>query len=485
MRRFSGKQSALGLLALLATCGVCWGQSPCGPDPAAWQLTFADEFDGPTLNLGHWNPARGFQNKNGELNTFAPENVFVRDGALVVRSERRALDGQQYVSGEVTTLGKFSQLYGRFEARLKIPRGRGLWPAFWMIPADQGWPPEIDIMETIGSQTFTNTMTHYWGSWPDVGSQGSSWTGSQDLSADFHVYTLDWTPTELRWYVDGVARRWTSVNVPSKPFMIVIGAAVGGNFPGPPDASTVFPQEFVVDYVHAYSRKDLLELRPILINAGFEDSIGAGVTSVRLPSWTTFGNAYRERANWRSGLTAAKVFGNFTGFTNRSGLSQDLPAQAGQVWRASVYAQHVAGDALVGGNRGLLRVEWLDANRGLISATETTVLTSVSPVGQYLPTSRTLVAPSGTRTARVVLAVEQLGFNAGAVWFDDAELVLVSTPPGCSADANGDLKTDVSDIFVFLSRWFAKCNSDYDGNGRIDVSDIFAYLGAWYAGCPQ
>jgi beta-glucanase (GH16 family) len=165
------------------------------------------------------------------------------------------------------TLGKFSHTYGRFESRLKMPAGQGMWPAFWMMGVDidrVGWPAcgEIDIMENIGKEPSVNHGSiHGPGYTGDVGIEAHyTLPGGKKFFDDFHIYAMEWEPDVIRFYVDDVlyateakaslraGQRW----VFDHPFFLLLNVAVGGDWPGRPDASTKFPQTMLVDYVRVY-----------------------------------------------------------------------------------------------------------------------------------------------------------------------------------------------------------------------------------------
>jgi beta-glucanase (GH16 family) len=244
-----------------------------------WSLTWSDEFngtDGSLPDASKWEMQTGGGGwGNNELETYTTRavNAAQRGGNLEIVAQKEAFTGtdgiaRDYTSARLQTKGHFSQTYGRFEARIKMPMGQGIWPAFWMLGNDidsVGWPTsgEIDIMETIGTQTNTNV-----GSLHGPGySGGNPLNGtykmpSGTLDADFHVYAIEWEPTTIRFYVDNnLYETRTTADVPAgskwvfdHPFFMLLNVAVGGNWPGSPDATTVFPQTMQVDYVRVYSK---------------------------------------------------------------------------------------------------------------------------------------------------------------------------------------------------------------------------------------
>ena len=138
--------------------------------------------------------------------------------------------------------------------RAKLPGTKGIWPAIWMLPQDGSWPPEIDIMELIGSNPLQVYLSHHWGSKKqDLHSQ-SSFTGP-DFTQDYHVFSVEWEPGTIRWLIDGVERKVATQHIPSKAMYLILNTSVGGDWPGPPDNSTVFPAYMQVDYVRVYQQQ--------------------------------------------------------------------------------------------------------------------------------------------------------------------------------------------------------------------------------------
>jgi beta-glucanase (GH16 family) len=240
-----------------------------------WTLAWRDEFEGPAgaIDGNKWNletGGDGFGNQELEFYTNRTDNVALDgQGSLVITTRRENFGGNAYTSGRINSAGHFTQAYGRFEARVQIPKGQGIWPAFWMLGANIGdvnWPGcgEIDIMENIGRELSTNH-----GSLHGPGySGGKAITGKFDLpnggklSDGFHNYAVEWEPNVVRWYVDNqLYETRTPADLPAgarwvydHPFFIILNVAVGGNFPGDPDGSTVFPQQMKVAWVRVYKR---------------------------------------------------------------------------------------------------------------------------------------------------------------------------------------------------------------------------------------
>ena len=246
-----------------------------------WTLVWRDEFDGPNGSMpdpNKWSVVRdgsGFGNQELEYYTDRPSNLHIEDGHLVITAIRENYTGQDgisraYTSGRLQTAGHFEQKYGRFEARIKVPKGQGIWPAFWMLGGDvtpAGWPAcgEIDIMENVG---FEPSKIHgtlhgpgYSGNNPLTGAY--TLPNSERISDDFHVFAAEWSPDAIRFYVDDHLYETQTVNsIPSSkrwvfdhPFFILLNVAVGGAWPGNPDSATPFPATMLVDYVRVYTLK--------------------------------------------------------------------------------------------------------------------------------------------------------------------------------------------------------------------------------------
>lgn len=248
-----------------ASCGST--PPPPPPPPGGWTLAWADEFNGSSLDTSKWNiEVNGDGGGNNELQyyTARQENIRVTGGELVIEARKEAYNGKQYTSGRITTQNKASWQYGRMEARMKIPTGKGTWPAFWMLGnaiSSVGWPAsgEIDIMEHVNSEAVTHGTIH----WKDNNNQYANYggpSGNVDFS-QYHVYAVEWDASAIRWYVDG--NKFHEVNIAGgvngtsefhAPYFLLFNLAVGGNWPGSPDGSTAFPNRMQVDYVRVYRK---------------------------------------------------------------------------------------------------------------------------------------------------------------------------------------------------------------------------------------
>jgi beta-glucanase (GH16 family) len=240
------------------------------------KLTWQDEFSGDRLDPAKWSiitGGNGFGNHELESYTGRPANIYLDHGMLVIKAVREDYTGadgiaRSYTSGRIATHNRFSQTYGRFEARIKIPYGQGIWPAFWMMgEGNARWPDrgEIDIMENIGREPDTVHGTVH----------GPGYSGPQGIGApfslpqgqrfadDFHVYAVEWGPEAIRWFVDDhLYKTTTPADLPpaaqwvyNHPFYLLLNLAIGGDWPGNPNETTVFPQMMLVDYVRVYERQ--------------------------------------------------------------------------------------------------------------------------------------------------------------------------------------------------------------------------------------
>jgi beta-glucanase (GH16 family) len=297
-RRFALAIIALGLAFAPYTLRP---RAAAEPAPPRWKLTWSDEFEGDRIDPAKWDfdlgngffvPGTnrwiaGWGNRELQYYTSEPTNVFVRDGALHIRAVKEPSHGFDYTSARLKSRSRdcgqlFNQKYGRFEFRAKLPTGKGLWSALWMLPQDEGYGPwpasgEIDVVEARGQEPSKIVGTlHY-------GGRSAHAQSGQDLQlpdggtiADYHVYALEWEPGEIRWFIDGrhcatqsfwwsgksaggrAARPRSEADLHpwpapfDRPFYLVMNLAVGGNFLGNPDATTTSPAEMLVDYVRVY-----------------------------------------------------------------------------------------------------------------------------------------------------------------------------------------------------------------------------------------
>ena len=251
--------------------------SPVTPG-GALRLVWSDEFNAARLDPEAWYFESGDGSQygipgwgNNELQWYLPDSAELRNGTLVITARKESQSGKSYTSARINTRDRFAFRHGRIEARIRMPKGQGLWPAFWLLPQDNAYGTwaasgEIDIVEATnpgatGGNTIYGTL-HYGGQFPNNVLSGEQYGVATDVTADFHTYVLEWDQAEIRWYVDSilfaVRNTWFTTAAPfpapfDQRFYILLNLAVGGNFPGPPDASTLFPVTMEVDYVRVYS----------------------------------------------------------------------------------------------------------------------------------------------------------------------------------------------------------------------------------------
>ncbi len=240
-----------------------------------WDLIWSDEFDAAGIDVDKWDFQIGDGSAygipgwgNNELEYYRRENATIENGKLIITAKKEAFAGKSYTSARMRTIMKGDWTYGRFEIRAKLPFGKGIWPAIWMLSTDNvygGWAAsgEIDIMELVGHEpNRVHGTLHFGGASPNNTSTTGSYTlPAGNFSDDFHVFRLEWQPGEMRWYIDNVhfqtRTQWWSRGGPfpapfNQRFHLLLNVAVGGNWPGNPDATTTFPQRMEVDYVRVY-----------------------------------------------------------------------------------------------------------------------------------------------------------------------------------------------------------------------------------------
>lgn len=231
-------------------------------------LFWQDEFSATTLNTEYWNYEIGTGGNgwgNNELQYYREENTSIVEGHLVIEAKKETFGGRNYTSSRLTTQNKLDFQYGRVDIRAALPQGQGIWPALWMLGSNfetVSWPAcgEIDIMEMIGGGSGRDDTTHGTVHWDQNGH--ADFGGSKKLSSgifydEFHVFSIEWTSQEIRWFLDDQQFHTISTTPEAlsefrNDFFFIFNVAVGGNWPGSPDNNTVFPQRMVVDYVRVF-----------------------------------------------------------------------------------------------------------------------------------------------------------------------------------------------------------------------------------------
>ncbi len=247
---------------LLFLFSIQFAQAQC------WNLVWEDDFNGSSLDASNWSDqtgAGGWGNNELQYYTNLSTNLSVSGGTLQITAQEESYMGSDYTSSRIRSINKSDWTYGKMEARIKLPEGQGIWPAFWMMPTDSeygGWPAsgEVDIMEFLGHQTATSYGTVHYGYVGDHQYMGTSYSLPTGIfPGSFHDFTIEWEAAAIRWYVDGnLYYTITPSNlgvypwVFDKDFHFILNLAVGGDWPGNPDPSTIFPQTMEVDYVRVY-----------------------------------------------------------------------------------------------------------------------------------------------------------------------------------------------------------------------------------------
>jgi beta-glucanase (GH16 family) len=268
------------LIALPLIIINCGENNPTGTDSpdSIYVLVWSDEFNSDVIDPNKWEyevNADGGGNNELQYYTDRLLNSWIEDTVLVIQALKENYTGpggtREYTSARMRTKNKGDWKYGKFEIRAKLPYGKGLWPAIWLLPTDWvygGWAAsgEIDIMELIGNNPAKVYGTlHYGGTYPANVHTGASYVLSEGtFASDYHIFTLEWEPTQMRWYVDGLLYQTQTAwyteghNYPApfdQRFHLILNVAVGGNWPGNPDETTLFPQQMEVDYVRVYQKQ--------------------------------------------------------------------------------------------------------------------------------------------------------------------------------------------------------------------------------------
>ncbi|MFN7117355.1 MAG: family 16 glycosylhydrolase [Saprospiraceae bacterium] len=243
-----------------------------------YTLVWDEAFNGNALDLNSWEyqlgdgcpQLCGWGNNEGQWYTDKAKNVYVKDGFLHIVALKEAMNGKEYTSARLRTKGKRDFKYGRIDVRAKLPKGQGIWPAIWFLPTDEvygGWPKsgEIDLVEVVGHEPNVLWGTvHYGPDWPkNKYDNNRYYLPNGDFSDAFHTFSLIWKENEMIWLLDNQVIYQRIIPDLLKPenypfnerFHLILNLAVGGNWPGYPDATTVFPQEMVVDYIKVYQKK--------------------------------------------------------------------------------------------------------------------------------------------------------------------------------------------------------------------------------------
>ncbi|HXI72116.1 MAG TPA: family 16 glycosylhydrolase [Verrucomicrobiae bacterium] len=380
---------------------------------AGWQLTWSDEFDradGSSPDPAKWGfdvGGGGYGNNELESYTSRTNNARIQGGQLVIEAKQENYTGpdnipRNYTSARMLTKGKWSWTYGRMEARIKIPRGQGIWPAFWTLGANintSPWPNcgEIDIMENIGKPTEQAKVygtihgPQSGGDYNGGAGVGGSYTlpGPAVLGDDFHVFAIEWTTNQIKWFMDNQQYfTATPASLPgggtwpfTQPQFLLLNVAVGGNWPGNPDGTTVFPQQMLVDYVRVYSYVASAPSTPtgLTVSPGSSkvylnwDASSSGATGYVVKRSSSSGGPYTTVASpasnnyTDSGLANCSTYYYVVAATNSVGASTNSSEQS-----ASLGAYALAVNS--GGGAAGQFVADANVTGGTIGATVSTVI---------------------------------------------------------------------------------------------------------------
>ena len=468
------------------------------PSRSGYDVAWFDDFNGNSLDSNRWRVSNTNNTTNNSLQDYRPSQVSVGQGLMTILSEDTPSRGLPYLSGLIET--RNLQKYGRFDIRAKLPTSKGMWPAIWLLSdvAVAPWPSEgeIDIMENRGTQpNLTSTAFHYgtngngepFRHFFRYDEQTSVHDGTeQNYHDEFHTYSVEWDPDQIRFYVDDV-HHWTVRDDDVDGFLtervgemsLIINTAIGGDFlENPVAGETVWPQRFDVDYVHAYTLSS--EDRVLTFgNGGFEDNGGS------LANWTKFGDAPfsnissgNERIS--EGVEALKLFGQFNGNTNYSGIEQGITVEAGDELRAIAEAFVASSDSIAGtGNSAQLKIDYYRKQYGLfgsadyIGSDSVSLASSLTANNQWSTQELVSTVPLGAVEARLAIVFVQRENAGGAVFVDNVEFGTSAVAVLGDFDADGDV--DVDDINFYTNNLGkpASFNPEMDLNndGVITLAD--------------
>jgi len=422
------------------------GEAPETPDapsaPPGWTLTFSDEFDGDAVDTDKWEVLTREESHNEELQYYLPEMASIVDGKLRITATDEPYKDKAYRSARLESW--YTQAYGRFEARAKVPTTQGFWPAFWLLPRSGNWPHdgEIDIMEHAGSdQEKVNCAYHFANA---DGKHAHVYKPYRATDGDgkpvrfpdgFHLYAAEWSPQDIVFFVDGneyYRINRTEVPIPETPMAVIINSAVGGWFDGPPDENTVFPQYFDVDYVRVYQRDGGYPalppepIKPALNNGDFEQG-GTG--------WSFYTNAsvhthdleeeHQSIAYEGEGGKALKLYGQFGGTRITEARQQRITAEPGKAYSFKAVTRTNSDDPLTGSqNRLEMYIDFIGADGQVIDGAgevKVAVDTETTP-DTWHEHKLNVKAPADAETLAIGFKFYQPQGEDGAAWVDQVTL---------------------------------------------------------------
>lgn len=487
------------LVAALVVGPSCHNVPTATAAPPGWELVWNDEFDGNSVDLAKWDPILWTTPFNNERQAYHPSRVTVSGGNLVLTADDADFGGKSYTSGKVES--KWSKQFGRWEVRAKLPGTKGTWPAIWLLPdtSQHPWPTqsEIDILENRGNQPSLTSSAYHYGQ--SVG--GHQFTFEEQTTAifgqlenyhdSFHTYAVEWDETKIRFFVDEVHHFTVYdedvggfIGNQTAPVELNLNVAVGGDFLGgaQPDGSSVWPQQMLVDYVRVYDREE--SPPPVVFkNGSFETQSGS------LASWSTFGSIPSSNPNVRihndavlEGNAALKLFGQFSGGQNFSGIEQGISVSPGDSLSASLSAFILGSDSISGtSNRVDVKFDYYSDFGGkfgsstYLGSKTVTVVDGDSENDAWIDAELTDVAPAGAVEARLAIVFAQPNNQGGAVYVDNIEFVNLDLEPDADADGNGQI--DGLDFLqwqrgVGLNDATSVSDGDFNFDGVVDSLDL-------------
>jgi beta-glucanase (GH16 family) len=465
-----------------------------------WTQVWNDEFEGSSVDTTKWRNLTWTNPHNNERQAYVPSQATVGNGNLTITATNQSYGGKAYRSSRLES--SYANQYGRWEIRAKLPSTKGTWPAIWLLPnvEQYPWPTqgEIDILENRGQQPNLTSAAFHYG--PSV--QAHQYVYSEntfnrfgqpvDYHDGFHTYAVEWDQNKLRYFIDDV--NWYSVydaDVNSTisqtaPMETVLNVAVGGDFLGgedqQPDGSSVWPQQMVVDYVRVFERDP--EANITFANGDFETNEGS------LAGWSMFGN--RPTTNNVSihdeaaqGDASLKLYGQFTGGNNTSGVSQGISVSPGDEVRADVSRFIRSQDSISGtSNTVQMKIEFYNDFGGkagsstMLQTQSLTIANGTSPNNVWNDFDLSAVAPANAVEARLSLIFTQPSNQGGAVHLDNVNFLNVNLAAG--ADFNLDGEVNASDLAMWqlgygMSTGADRENGDADGDGDVDGRDFLAW----------
>jgi beta-glucanase (GH16 family) len=493
------KASLLTLSALAAICAGPVNAACAATD--AWTQVWADEFDGSAVSSTNWRNLQWTNPHNNERQAYVPSQAAVANGMLTITATNQPFGGKQYRSARLES--NYANQYGRWEIRAKLPSTKGTWPAIWLLPnvSQYPWPTqgEIDILENRGQQpNLTSAAFHF----DPSGGDNHDYLYSENTMArfgqpvnyhdSFHTYAVEWDAQKIRFFIDDV--NWYTIfdseasNDISQnaPMETVLNVAVGGDFLGgsdqQPDNSSVWPQTMQVDYVRVFERDDNVPIT--LANGDFEANEGS------LAGWSTLGNRintnnvsiHNEAAQ---GDASLKLFGQFTGGNNVSGVYQGISVEAGDEVRADVSRFIRSQDSISGTNNNvIMRLEFYNefgaksGTAAMVQWENLTIANGSSANNAWEDFQLTATAPANAVEARIAFLFNQQNNGGGAVHLDDIKFLNLSTM--AAADFNLDGTVDSADLVAWqngfgMSTGANREDGDADGDGDVDGRDFMTW----------